>query len=151
VKAYLIDPFARAITEVEHDDTLQDIYKHIEADCIDAVRLDREDTIYIDDNGLYQQPQAFFRVHGFANPLAGKGLVLGTDHEGYSVEPICSIEDVENIISFIDVETAIDMADAADATAAQNELAAKEAGFGYIHVSSADIMKEHDYTDDPAD
>lgn len=96
--AYLIDPFERKVTEVEYSGQYQDIYKLIDAQTFDVARLRNGDSIFIDDEGLMKSNE-FFMHRGYYNPLAGKGLVLGTDEEGDSVSPSCTldqlIEDVE--------------------------------------------------------
>lgn len=86
--AVLIDPATRSITEVEYDGDYKSIYKLIGASCFDVVRIDRDDTIFVDDEGLLNgkgMRTGFFVYGNYPQPLAGKGLVLGTDEEGESV------------------------------------------------------------------
>ena len=148
MKAYLIDPMKCSITEVEYDDSnYRNICALIDADLFDVVRLsDSRDVIYVDDEGLFN-PQGFFRVDGYPNPLAGKGLVLGTDSEGESIQPGMSLEDLENVIHFISHPTAVKMAETLDAMAEK----AKEAyGDSFVHIPIADILKDQEYSD-PSD
>jgi hypothetical protein len=103
MNAYLIDPFTRTITEVNHNGDYREIYKLIGADCFDVVYLNRaNDCCYIDDEGLYVEDQKFFLYHGFGQPLAGKGLVLGTNDEGDSVSPKITIEEVKKNVVWVD-------------------------------------------------
>ena len=83
MKAFLIDPFKREITEVEHNGDYTQIYELIECRTFDAVYLDDGDCIFVDDEGLFAAKRAMFKV-GHSN-LANKGLVLGSDKEGETV------------------------------------------------------------------
>ena len=43
---------------------------------------------------------SFFRIETYEQPLAGKGLVLGTDDDGNSVEPKISLSEVADQVTF---------------------------------------------------
>jgi hypothetical protein len=86
MKAYLIDPFARTVTQVEYSGDYKEISALIGCQLFDAVRIGANgDTIFVDDEGLLNGPTEFFKHSSYPSPLAGKGLVLGTDDEGESV------------------------------------------------------------------
>jgi len=94
-KAILINPTEKTITEVDYDElgSYRQIYEFIDADLFDVVRLDDGDAIYIDDEGLYTKEDMF--LYGdYPQPLAGRGLVLGTDEEGETIAPKISIDTV---------------------------------------------------------
>lgn len=94
MKAMLIDPNARKMTEVKYSGDYRDIYKLIGADTFDVARINDEgDGIYIDDNGLENPVYNFIGIKGYPQPLAGKGLLLGCDVEtGKSKEASVSKE-----------------------------------------------------------
>lgn len=46
-----------------------------------------DDTIYVDDDGLLNHAHGWFVLRGYPQPLAGKGLVLGTTRSGNSCSP----------------------------------------------------------------
>lgn len=103
MKAYLIDPFARTITEVGTTGKLQSIYDLTHTDTITTVGLGHgrtQDVIYLDDEGLYVEDQRFFMLEGYGQPLAGRGLVLGTDQEGDSTSPSLSLSQVKGLITW---------------------------------------------------
>lgn len=112
MKAYLIDPFAKTVSEIEYDGNYTSIYKLISSeskkvDTFTCVNInEQEDTIFVDDEGLLGNlaTQYFFSFNG--NLLAGKGLVLGTNEEGESVSPQVSLNDMqkENEIVFLSPE-----------------------------------------------
>lgn len=101
MKSYLIDPFAQSVTVVDYTGNYKNIYEHIKATCFTTVQINpQQDMIFVDDEGLFKKDQAFFRFHGYDQPLAGRGLVLGTDRRGESVEPKCTIEWLSRVISW---------------------------------------------------
>ena len=107
MKAFLIDPYAMTVTEVQYGGDYNEIYKLTDCDIFTCVTFnEHEDSIFIDDEGLINgKEQAFFRVvdtpRGPSYPLVGKGLVLGTNEEGESVEPKVTLEQLKKQIQFI--------------------------------------------------
>lgn len=102
MKAFLIDPVARTIEEVEHDGSLDSIYRLIGADCFACASFDADGNgAYVDDEGLLKPNQEFFLIDGYPQPLAGKGLVLGCDELGETIEPTLSLEDLRNKTRFL--------------------------------------------------
>jgi len=86
MRAILIDPFNKTVTEVETPAELHDIYKLIQCTIIDAVNVDERHCIYVDDNGLtYDEPLPVFRWQSYHQPLAGRALLLGFDQRGENV------------------------------------------------------------------
>lgn len=105
MRAILIDPFDESVTEVEYDGDYKNIYKllsHPEhhVDCFTVVYLENGDGIFVDDEGLFKDPKHFFTYTGYDQPIAGKGLVLGTDEEGNSVSPKTVLGDLQPKIGF---------------------------------------------------
>ena len=138
MKAFLIDPEQQTISEVDYDGEHHSIYKLIDADLFDVVRLAGSDVIFVDDEGLMKNPQHFFKLDGLTSPLAGKGLVLGTDRHGESTAPkLITLPDLQRLITFIKRTQAVQYAEQADAEA-------RAYGKGmenFIHISSAELLK----------
>jgi hypothetical protein len=103
MKAILIDVHTQSVTEVEHDNTLDNIYELLNCRTFDVVRIDEVDSIYIDDEGLFVDDQLFFEYGGDAQSvrLAGNGLILGVDDEGNSISPTTTIEEVKGRVGFL--------------------------------------------------
>ena len=103
MKAILIDVINKEVNEVEHDDTLSSIYKHIDCGTFDVVRIDDTNSIYIDDEGLFVEDQLYFKYTGTTNSvsLAGNGLVLGVDEEGETTSPTLMLEEVKKAVTFL--------------------------------------------------
>ncbi|CAB4197186.1 hypothetical protein UFOVP1304_60 [uncultured Caudovirales phage] len=101
MKAFLIDPVAESITEVEYSGEYQDIYPLIGAETFDVVTLyPNDDSAFIDDEGLLKSPEFFWFHRNRRDPVAGCGLVLGVDGEGDSIAPTVSREQLAKDIVF---------------------------------------------------
>jgi hypothetical protein len=105
MKAWLINPFDKTITEVEHNGDYRHIYTLIDCDTFDCVRFsDNGDAIYVDDEGLLKdlEKQAFFALPSIYpdSAYAGNGLVLGVDGEGSTVAPETSLEEMKKLVTW---------------------------------------------------
>ena len=98
--AYLIDPHAKTVEQVDYSGEYQDIYKLIDARTFDVARLAEGDGIFIDDEGLMVDEPVFFKHKDYRHPLVGKGLVLGCDDEGNSISPACTLDELRAQVSF---------------------------------------------------
>ena len=141
--AFLINPNNKSITEVTYTGMLRDIYEHVGASLLCTCDINKAgDTIYLDDEGLMNK-KLFFKLTGCKNPLAGKGLVLGTDPQGNSISPVTeTLESLEEKITFIGIETAIRMAEAADRQGKNWE----KTNIGHIYIPTADLIKNAGYS-----
>lgn len=103
MRAILINPFDQTVTEVDYSGDFRDIYKLIDADCFDCARISRGDGIFVDDEGLLNQPTHFFQHAEYPNPLAGKGLIVGCDSQGESVSCKTTVEEVKSKVTFSNI------------------------------------------------
>lgn len=107
-KAILINPFNKTIEMVDYDfggSYLQISHLIGTEECVKplfcAVDIDETNTVYIDDEGLYRETQAYFMWEGYHQPLQGKGLILGTDYDnGESIPTTLSLDEVKEKVSF---------------------------------------------------
>jgi hypothetical protein len=100
--AHLIDPKEQKITTVRHEGGYEGILGYIDSDLMDAIRAyDNGDVIYVDDNGLYKTDQFFFMHKNYPNPIAGKGLLVGTGSEGDDEEPITKPKQLKEDVKWI--------------------------------------------------
>lgn len=102
-KTFLIDPFAQTITEVEYRGEYRHIYELIDADCYDAARINRHgDALFVDDEGLFKEEQAFFMHKDYPQPLAGKALLLGCRaSDGETIAPTETLEELTANVRFV--------------------------------------------------
>jgi len=147
MRAFLIEPKNKSITEIETDGELDDLYKLIDCHLIDVVILnDEEDVLYLDDEGLSRSPNSYFKLSLAPNPFAGRAVVLGTDMDGGPISPkTATLESLEASVTFISGETAVVMAEKADA-AAQKHIDGLDDGWTHIHIPIADIIRAAVYT-----
>ena len=102
MKAILINVKTQKIKEVEHDDTLTNIYNHIDCSRFDVVRIDNINGIYVDDEGFCKDNLLFDYRGEYGNMmLAGSGLILGVDSEGNSISPTLTVEDVKDRVTWL--------------------------------------------------
>jgi hypothetical protein len=95
VNVFLIDPFERKITSIRWDGDWKSIAKMLDCDLFDVARFhENGDCVFVDDEGSFRDDQQYFRIKGYAVPIAGKGLVLGTEGTGESVAPIITVEEL---------------------------------------------------------
>jgi hypothetical protein len=97
-KAILIDATERTITEVQIGDW-QEIAPMLGASLFTCVGM-QDNTLYIDDEGLLVQPESFFYIKGYSDPLATKGLIIGDDGMGGSKDTNLTVEDVQGMVRF---------------------------------------------------
>lgn len=111
MRAILIDPFEKTVTEVEHNGNYRHIYELISHETMPvetytAVGLnDERDAVFVDDEGLLKDDPPcthFFLWKGYGQPLAGKGLILGCNDEGDSVEPTITLAQARAMVTFRD-------------------------------------------------
>jgi hypothetical protein len=107
MKAILIDVYNREVREVEVDkkNELHSMYKHIDCEYVDRVRIDEHDDIWVDDEGLLtlDDDSMFFVFKGYDGVLAGNGLIMGVNRKGESIEPRISIEEVRSSVRFLTI------------------------------------------------
>lgn len=112
MKAYLINSETKTITPVDYNGDYKTIYTHIGCDLFDVVYAEsggHRISIFVDDEGLLTNPQHFFMLEGWADPLAGNGLVLGdVDEEGETLAAPDDL-DLSPTITFMDLQQVRDM------------------------------------------
>jgi hypothetical protein len=112
MNAYLIDPRNRSVTLVQYSGDYRQIYTHIGATTFTGVYVavlgdDGEPDpkkpydVFVDDEGLINgNPDGWFTLRGYPGVLRGRGLVLGHNDEGDSVEPVPTLTEVTRMVGF---------------------------------------------------
>lgn len=102
MQAILINPFDKTIEEIEYSGDWKDISSLLECDIFTTVYFDdTTDSVYVDDEGLYVEDQAFFTIGNYPQPLAGCGLILGCNDEGDSVDCKTTLEEAKAMVKFL--------------------------------------------------
>jgi len=108
MRAILIDPVKKTVTEVVYSGPYTQIYEFIHASCFTLAGSIREtspetspetydhrsDDMFVDDEGLFDPKYGWFKWKGYPTPLAGYGLLLGTNHVGDSISARSTIEEL---------------------------------------------------------
>lgn len=109
MKAILIDPSNKTVTDVDYDGDYQKIASIIGASSglFDVVRSGDDAIMYIDDEGLLvnPNPHGYFRIGNFPNTFAGKGLVVGVrlDADGaHDTDISRGADELTRFVRFID-------------------------------------------------
>lgn len=96
MKAILIDPEAKTVSEVDYSGDWKDINTIIGSRSFDCVRLDGDtnDGLFVDDEGLMAESGFVFQMND-VHPLVGKGLIIGCDDEGDSISTSLKVSDIK--------------------------------------------------------
>jgi hypothetical protein len=101
VRAILIDANARTVTEVETPGTLES-YQAVVGGYIErALELPNLDWLVVNEDGLHLQPENWFIFHGFHQPLAGNGLLLGSNADGETTPAKTPLALIRSRVTFI--------------------------------------------------
>lgn len=104
MRAILIDPETKTVTEVQIDGSLHDIYKVLDCNMIEApVRYPNGDFMYCDEEyWLTYNPEEApcgFMFPNWRYAILGKALIVGSDDEGNDVDCVSNPAEFEvNIV-----------------------------------------------------
>jgi hypothetical protein len=105
MRAILIDPFTRSISEVDTAASLDDIYSLLDIDTLTVVKYDPNNALFLDDEGLLKDKasQEYFWLNGCVQPFAGRGLLIG-DSYGDNRATSLDVAEVRENVRFLDKE-----------------------------------------------
>lgn len=107
MKAILINPKDKTITEVEHSGDFRAIYPYLGDDVgtFDIVQPKPGESIFVDDEGLLKAEDGmeshFFEWEGLTM-LCGNGLVLGVNDDGNTIGTSYTVEEVKDLVHWHD-------------------------------------------------
>ena len=58
-------------------------------------------TVWVDDEGLLNNPDHFFVIDGGYQPYAGNGMIAGTSSHGNTVDCRMTVEEVEKMVHYM--------------------------------------------------
>jgi hypothetical protein len=114
MRAIVINPFERAITEIDCAAGLDDIYKAIsheskhKVDIITAINIVGDpfpETGFIDDEGMLKEGIPVFNFRQGSHPIAGKCIVFGVSPDGDNKDCTLTVEDYESMIQWTNLVT----------------------------------------------
>lgn len=108
LRGIICDPYTRTVEEV-FTEPYPAWKSLIEVDMIEAVTIARYadgscETLWIDEEGLLHEKAdgPYIKVRTHPQPMAGKGIVLGTDQKGDTISSRLPVDLVKEMISFPD-------------------------------------------------
>ena len=116
--AILINSANQSVTLVKVGE-YTDIYTHLGNDCSSfacPITFDNNDTLYVDDDGLYHSFEGGFMLQDWNYPMVGNGLILGSNEEGDSIDCQTTIDDIMAQIVWVSKEDAQNWSDEAQNT-----------------------------------
>lgn len=97
-----IDPQSKTVEAIETPGTLGDLYRLIECRLIDVcARQLNGDSLTVDDEALYLEPQPPAFSFAGSGPIHGIALLTGTDDEGGTAEPTMTLEEATQCIEWL--------------------------------------------------
>ena len=106
IKAILIDSKEQRVSEIEFDrDDYKNISRALGCEYFEVVTYinRKQECLMVDEEGLIRGPvEHFFFWRGYPQPLAGNGLIVGTDDEGETVAPQgITVEEVRAAVDWV--------------------------------------------------
>ena len=102
ISAIKIDVVKQEVYQIRIENSLEAMYNIIGCQIMEVVRIDRRNDLWIDEEGLLQNPQLLkFWFKGCHSPLTGNGLVCGFDGEGESISTTLSVEEIKRRVIFL--------------------------------------------------
>lgn len=89
MKAYLIDPKTKSVSEIDIQRGLTGLYEAIGCQYVELVYLGLDEA-YVDEEGLLNdsaQEVGMFMLPGMDYPVAGRGVIVAHDDEGNIAPP----------------------------------------------------------------
>lgn len=113
MRGILINPWTKEITEVQCAEGINDMYRLLsnplgpKVDCFCmGMNWANGDVLYVDDEGLLKSGMRLFNIDRYdGQPLAGNGLILGSDREGNSVDAKSMLTEIQTKVSWTNLET----------------------------------------------
>ena len=105
IKALFIDVVKQTVTPIQIKNKFAYYYPLLDCQTIEAIYLENEDVIYIDEDGLLSEQDGYFRLKGYPQVYAGHGLVIGTEINKESEKDdgncVSTVQDILDLITFL--------------------------------------------------
>jgi hypothetical protein len=102
MRAILIDPSNKSVTEIEHSGQYKDIVETLGIRMIEAVGLGLDHHMYVDEEGLLvaDHPNGYFKLPQ-SQVYAGKAIIFRGTPDGEEAPATIGIEHVRRIVQFV--------------------------------------------------
>ena len=114
MKAYLIDPKTKEITEIEHDEKWESLYPIVGYDNFEVVTrlvgVGIRDALLVDQNGQMMgmdlraevKKRGAFIIKGQHAPVIGRAIFSGHTRDGEMCDPKTSVKTLKGLLMFLD-------------------------------------------------
>ena len=109
MKALKINSTERTVVDIEINDW-REIAPAIGNNCNTfecPIILDNNDSVYVDEEGLYHEIHGGFMINGFGHVIVGNGIVEGADENGESCDVKTTKEELQSMIVWLDKDVCI--------------------------------------------
>ncbi len=103
MRGILINPHKEEISEIEVGDGIHEIYRVIDANLFEIVRLTTNDALYVDEEGLLKENR-YFSIPDYLwtrRNIAGKALILSYNDEGDTFSTQITVNSVEAVVRWL--------------------------------------------------
>ena len=121
MRVIVINPWNRTVTEAEHNGNYRDYYRLLSGETCDGCAPAKVDTfalayigdpdqhiMFVDDEGLFRDPQAYFMLGGQSAVFAGRGVIARSDGSEQEAGARVTLEQVRASVTWLPVGIVID-------------------------------------------
>jgi len=105
MRAVLIDPYTRTITQIDFGGTREGLYTVLAARTVMSVVVGPRDILWHDSEAFREAGRPVFRLGESTTPLAGRGLMLGNSPDGAHVGTTVPLQKVVKTVHWTDYES----------------------------------------------
>lgn len=121
MRVIVINPWDQTITEAEHNGNYRDYYRLLSGDTRDDCAPAKVGTfalayigdpdqhiMFVDDEGLFCDPQAYFMLGGQSAVFAGRGVIARSDGGEDEVGATLTLEQVRASVTWLPIGVVVD-------------------------------------------
>jgi len=102
VKAYLIDPLGKLVTEISLPPTDDAIHRAIEADWYAPIQIGKSVNYFlVDEEGYLREKKVWWRLKGFNESLVNKAVVIGMVDAGF-IDVTTKLDFIKSLVIFLE-------------------------------------------------
>ena len=107
MKAILIDPWKRSLETIDikrgnDREALQELYKLVGEDAIDAAYIRLGESIVVGDHSaLADPPLPSYWINGYPERIYGRGVVIGYSKDGSDRQTKLTVDEISKMITWV--------------------------------------------------
>ena len=121
MRVIVINPWDQSVTEAKHSGDYKDYYRLLsgptleglpdaEINCFDIAQIGDPSghIMFVDDEGLYGDPQAYFTLGADGNVFAGRGVIACGGHGEDETGATLTVEEIRASIKWVPIGAQVD-------------------------------------------